>query len=335
MPNQNEIGQRIEFEPCVPDSLCLYTSARDFSATIVAGSTNQIRLTGIPAALQPAITLKQIRRIWQFVNGTTPPLVFNILEERKSAATGTGISWDQLTATQGIITCHNAQFSATDTFLVEVEGPQKAIVAGIVGAVTVVQPDPALLNVTEVNSGGILLDTADIETAVELIDNAIVQEDVAPPTTHRIAIAGVDPTTGLSQTPYVDVNQYLHVVIEGGTTPVISTWNCTGVEAVGDIVYNLAGVARRANAAAVATMPCIGVIISKPTAITCVVCYVGDVIGVFGGLAAGSYYYAGIALGAMTLVVPTLIGGFAALQIVGHAKAANIFVVDRQPMVVL
>ena len=127
----------------------------------------------------------------------------------------------------------------------------------------------------------------------------------------------------------------VHVIVDGGSTPVLSTWDCTAAEQVADTVYNLAGVARRGNAGAVATMPSIGFILSKPDATHCVVVSAGDLVGVLAGLVPGAWYYAGIVNGTITTTVPTLGGGFAVLQALGYAKTATDFVVDRQPQIVL
>ena len=125
----------------------------------------------------------------------------------------------------------------------------------------------------------------------------------------------------------------LQVVVVGGTTPVISTWDCTAAEGISDTVYNLAGVARQANAGAVGTMPVIGMILSKPDATHAVVVSFGDLVGVLAGLTPGAWYYADIVNGGITTTVPTLGGGFVVLQAVGYAKTATDFVVDRQPKI--
>jgi len=164
---------------------------------------------------------------------------------------------------------------------------------------------------------------------------ALGREGSAPSGTYRGMIAGQDPTSLSVNTPWVDDAKRVHVVIEAGSTPILSTWTCTAAENVGDSVYNLAGVARRTNAGAQATMPSIGMILSKPDATHAVVVSAGDLAGVLAGLVPGAWYYADIVNGGITTTVPTLGGGFAVLQALGYSKSATEFVVDRQLQVVL
>jgi len=104
-------------------------------------------------------------------------------------------------------------------------------------------------------------------------------------------------------------------------------WSCTVAEQVGDAVFeNVASSVRQSNANNTATMPVIGIIISKPTPTTCVIARSGEVTLV-GPLTVGQEYFASSTVpGQLTPTVPTL-SGFVA-QYVGYAKNTTTLVVQ-------
>lgn len=74
-------------------------------------------------------------------------------------------------------------------------------------------------------------------------------------------------------------------------------WSVPGAVAIGDVVYATgsfaADVADRSSAL---TMPAIGVVIAKPTAVTATLLYYGESPAIFGGLLTpGVEYYVGLA----------------------------------------
>lgn len=208
-------------------------------------------------------------------------------------------------------------------------------VSGVAGTVEVVQDNASDLKCTEASAASIL-------TAVQVIDDPIVNRDVASPDAGtQIHGRGSSATPaavsldGDAVDPWFDLVGRLHVVVDSGTTPILSTWVCTAGELVGDTVYNLAGVARQANGGATGTMPVIGMILSKPTAISAIVVQAGLLSGVLGGLTPGAYYYADKVNGLITTTVPTAVGGWAVRQVIGHAQTATDFIIDRQPAITL
>ena len=103
-------------------------------------------------------------------------------------------------------------------------------------------------------------------------------------------------------------------------------WSCTVTEQVGDAVFeNVANAVRQSNASSTATMPIIGVIISKPTPVTCVIARSGEVI-VPGPLTVGQEYYASTTPGQLTATPPTLSGQIS--QYVGYARNTTTLVVQ-------
>ena len=123
--------------------------------------------------------------------------------------------------------------------------------------------------------------------------------------------------------------------IFGGTDPIPNCevleglWTCLAGDNVGDIVYESAvSTIAKANATGIATMPVVGMIISKPTAITAIVARAGEITGL-AGLVPDSSYFASLVAGAMTLVAP--VAPTQVVQKVGYAKTANIFVMEIEP----
>jgi len=79
------------------------------------------------------------------------------------------------------------------------------------------------------------------------------------------------------------------------------SYGCPAITAVRDTVYlSAADTVSPADASSVAMMPVLGLVLSKPTAITCVVQYNGE-LGGFAGLVSGSRYFASLIAGAIVL----------------------------------
>jgi len=123
--------------------------------------------------------------------------------------------------------------------------------------------------------------------------------------------------------------------IFGGTDPIPDCevleglWACLAGDNVGDLVYESAGsTIAKANATGIATMPVIGMILSKPTAITAIVARAGEITGL-AGLIPDSPYFASLVAGAMTLVAP--VAPTQVVQKIGYAKTANILVMEIEP----
>lgn len=105
-----------------------------------------------------------------------------------------------------------------------------------------------------------------------------------------------------------------------------NTFDCTATEAVRDVVYQSASnTVRQANAGSTLTMPAVGVIISKPTATTCIIARSGEVSG-FGSLTPDRRYYVDTTNGAITATPPT--GGNNVVHPIGYSKTADILVVE-------
>lgn len=78
----------------------------------------------------------------------------------------------------------------------------------------------------------------------------------------------------------------------------------------------------------VARRPAVGLVVSKPSATSCVVRYAGELPG-FVGLSPGSTYYLGATLGTITSTPPDrLIDPGAIRQVIGVALSATILIVD-------
>jgi hypothetical protein len=81
-------------------------------------------------------------------------------------------------------------------------------------------------------------------------------------------------------------------------------YSCASGLAAGDWVYvSAANTVAKADADDTSKLPCIGVIVSKPTSTTCVVQTTGEVT--LSGLTAGALYYLSGTAGAITTTVPT------------------------------
>lgn len=114
---------------------------------------------------------------------------------------------------------------------------------------------------------------------------------------------------------------------ESAGTPT-GTYTVPGTVAVGDVVASTgSGAADKADADNPAARPAIGIVVSKPTATSAVVQYVGEVGGL-SGLSAGSAYFLDVTAGAMTTTAPA---SPAIFQKIGFAKTATVFVAQFTP----
>lgn len=114
----------------------------------------------------------------------------------------------------------------------------------------------------------------------------------------------------------------------GSTSAVVSAtaYNCPIGVVVGDAVYlSAADTVDKADADDASKQPLIGFVISKPTAVTCVVQYHGEMAGVLAGLTPGATYYLTATPGVISTVAPTVSGNI--VQKVGFARNATTLVV--------
>lgn len=101
------------------------------------------------------------------------------------------------------------------------------------------------------------------------------------------------------------------------------TYACASDLAAGDWVYiSASGTVAKADADDTSKLPCIGVIVSKPTSTTCVVQTTGQVT--LSGLTAGSLYYLSATAGAITTTAPS-----ANAIPVGVAKTTTVLVIGN------
>jgi hypothetical protein len=92
---------------------------------------------------------------------------------------------------------------------------------------------------------------------------------------------------------------------------------CAAAVAVRDAVYlSAANLYGRANGSAEATMPCAGIVVSKPTATSALIRRQGELDG-FVGLTPDVQYFVGLAAGAISTVPPAVAGQV--VQSVGRA----------------
>ncbi len=103
-------------------------------------------------------------------------------------------------------------------------------------------------------------------------------------------------------------------------------WNCTVAESVLDAVFeSVAGTVRKANASSTVKMPCVGVIVNKPTPTTCIIARSGEVTG-FVGLTVDVPYFVGLTDGTIATTIPTGAGRVA--QRVGYSKTSTTLVIE-------
>lgn len=113
----------------------------------------------------------------------------------------------------------------------------------------------------------------------------------------------------------------------GSSGIVTENFSCPALVAVGDAVYlSASDTVDQANATAEATMPCVGVIISKPTAITCVVVMVGSIPG-YVGLTPVATYFVGLVAGTLVSTVVGYPTG-SVVQRIGYARNSTTLIVN-------
>lgn len=112
----------------------------------------------------------------------------------------------------------------------------------------------------------------------------------------------------------------------GGTAAILSgVYSCPAGVAVRDAVYLTgADAVDQADSDDSLKQPLIGVVDSKPSAVTCIVAYYGEVTG-FAGLTPGATYYLGTTPGTITTTAPSTPGNI--VQRMGFARNATTLVV--------
>lgn len=121
----------------------------------------------------------------------------------------------------------------------------------------------------------------------------------------------------------------------GAADPAVSeTYDCPSTVAVRDVVYlSGAGTVDKARADSAATMPAIGVVLSKPSSTTCVVKAMDSVDG-FTGLTADTLQYVSpTTAGALTETAPTTAGQL--VQQVGFSRNTTTLVVQLGTTILL
>ena len=110
-------------------------------------------------------------------------------------------------------------------------------------------------------------------------------------------------------------------------------YTCPSLTAIGNIVKSYAdGAVDKASANAEATMPVLGIVISKSSTTDCVVQYRGE-IPLFAGLLVNTLYYASTVPGTITNIAPSGLGKV--IQRVGIAKNPTTLVLDIDEYIVL
>lgn len=128
-------------------------------------------------------------------------------------------------------------------------------------------------------------------------------------------------------------NKTLTISSSGGaaTTSLVSglVYSCPALVAINDVVY-ITGTdaADRANATSIVTVPVIGFVTSKPSFVTCVVTYAGEVTG-FVGLIPGAKYFLNTISGGISTIAPSSSGNI--VQRVGVARNTTTLVTQIDP----
>lgn len=105
-----------------------------------------------------------------------------------------------------------------------------------------------------------------------------------------------------------------------------TTYTCPATVAVRDVVaVTAANTVDKADADDAAKRPAFGIVVSKPTATSCVVRFMGELSG-FAGLTPGATYYLSTTPGGIVSSPPT--GSGVLRQVVGDAISATVLVVD-------
>lgn len=156
---------------------------------------------------------------------------------------------------------------------------------------------------------------------------------------HKVLIDGADVIAGFLDTKILagtniqfvtSVGPNKAMTINSSGQPVLTSatiYNCPASVAVNDAIYAtiVDDTVDRANATSFATAPILGFVISKPSAITCMVAYAGEVTG-FVGLLAGEQYYIDVVNGMITVIVPSNPGNI--VQRIGTARNSTTLVVS-------
>lgn len=115
-------------------------------------------------------------------------------------------------------------------------------------------------------------------------------------------------------------------------TQLISTpgeWGVPAGVSVNDFIYATGSLtADKADNSGIATMPTIGVVVAKPTAVTATVVYAGEVGG-FVGLTPAAIYYVGTAGGITTTPPPSTATGKVVQQVGTAMSAVKLLVMTR------
>lgn len=165
-------------------------------------------------------------------------------------------------------------------------------------------------------------------TNVEGVSTDVARRDHV----HRIEVEGLEggvakgarPRLNFVGATVVDNAGADRLDVFTAAAPTVSTYACPGTVAVRDIVYvSAASTVDKADASGIATMPVLGIVLSKPTAITAVVQLGnGEVVG-YGGLTPGAVYYADPTIpGGITATAPVAVGEV--VQKIGIATSAAV-----------
>lgn len=140
---------------------------------------------------------------------------------------------------------------------------------------------------------------------------------------------GAFKVTGMP-TPTAASDAATKAYVDSVASTAIESYGCPLTVAVNDAVYlSAADTVDKASATAIATAPAIGFVISKPSAVTCLVKMSGSVSG-FVGLSVGLTYYLDTVTGGIT----SSVGGFVpgnVVQEIGFARNTTtlVAVIDR------
>jgi len=120
------------------------------------------------------------------------------------------------------------------------------------------------------------------------------------------------------------------IPLVGGAAPptalVSSTYTCPSSVAIGHAVYiSGAGAVDLADADNLSRVPCVGVVVAKPTVTSCIVQYYGELPG-FVGLTPGDTVYLSKTPGGVTQTAPSAIGDL--VQRIGFARSSTVVVLQ-------
>lgn len=144
----------------------------------------------------------------------------------------------------------------------------------------------------------------------------------------------VDITTDAVTATKVDETDTYQMADLRTTTnsPSHGTHTCTATEAVGNAIYvSAVDTVAQADATNEIKMPAIGIVVNKPSSITCYVVTHGLVSGL-SGLTAGSRYFVSETAGAITTTAPTTSGSV--VQEIGVALSTTELIVEPKAYIV-